>query len=116
MIRITLRHLSGSRATEIEVVPLGPHAELILGRAVTAAVRFDPRQDPAVGRYHARIAPGPGGNLVLSDLGSRNGTWLNGRRVLEPTPVRTGDVLRLGRAGPEMKLTIEVFDWARAML
>ncbi len=112
MIRITLRHLRGSRATEIEVVPLGGHSELILGRATTAAVRFDPRRDPGVGRYHARMAPGQAGEVLVSDLGSRNGTWLNERRVTEPTPVRTGDVLRLGRGGPEMKLSIETFDGA----
>ena len=109
MIRITLCHLSGSRATEIEVVPVGPHAELILGRAPSAAVRFDPRRDSGVGRYHARLAPGAPGEVLLSDLGSRNGTWLNGTKVTEPTPIRTGDVLRLGQSGPEMKLSVETF-------
>ena len=73
MIRITLSHLSGSRATEIEVVPVGPHAELILRRAASAAVRF-------------------------------------GNRVTEPTPVRTGDVLRLGQTGPAMQLSVETLD------
>ena len=63
MIRITRSHLSGSRATEIEVVPVGPHAELILGRAASAAVRFDPRLDGGVGRYHARLAPGGAGEV-----------------------------------------------------
>ena len=110
MIRITLSHLSGSRATEIEVVPVGPHAELILGRAASAAVRFDPRLDGGVGRYHARLAPGGAGEVLLSDLGSRNGTWLNGNKVTEPTPVRTGDVLRLGQTGPAMQLSVEILD------
>lgn len=109
MVRIIFRHITGSRATQIDVVPLGPHRELILGRAPSAAVRFDPHGDPRVGRYHARIAPGDDdGDLFLSDLDSRNGTFLNGTRVVEPVLIRGGDVLQLGSGGPEIELLLEV--------
>lgn len=51
--------------------------------------------DAELSRKHARMVPFRGG-LVVSDLGSTNGTFVNGTRVTEPTVVRPGDVLTLG--------------------
>ena len=39
-----------------------------------------------------------GGALHVRDLGSKNGTFVNGTRVIEPMPLRDGDEIRLGRA------------------
>lgn len=54
--------------------------------------------DPEVSRRHAAIRGGgrDGAPHTIEDLGSRNGTWLNDRRIDEPTVVRAGDVVRLG--------------------
>lgn len=41
---------------------------------------------------------------VLTDLGSRNGTYLNGRRLAAPAALTVGDVIRLGESGPEFKV------------
>jgi pSer/pThr/pTyr-binding forkhead associated (FHA) protein len=79
VIRIVLVHLCGSRATETDVVC----------------------------RYHARLAPSSEATVSVADLGSRNGTWLNGTRIDQPTPVRTGDVIRLGSTGPELRVAID---------
>jgi len=89
---------------------LGAHRELILGRASSAAVRFDPRGDCQVGRHHARIIWDMSGltSFVLADLGSRNGTYVNGRRVEEPVQLGHGDVVRLGTFGPEVAVAWEV--------
>ncbi len=35
---------------------------------------------------------------ILHDLQSRNGTWLNSRRVTEPTPLKNGDEIGIGRS------------------
>ncbi len=110
MVQIIIRHLSGARATELDVIPIGEHRELIFGRARSAAVRFHPQQDQVVGRFHARVVPvgvAPDG-FMLSDLGSRNGTFLNGRRVDEPMIIRHGDRIRFGEAGPELEFLVEV--------
>jgi pSer/pThr/pTyr-binding forkhead associated (FHA) protein len=109
VVHIIFRHISGSRATEVDVVPLGAHRELILGRAASAAVRFDPRSDPMVGRQHARITPciDDPRRLMLSDLGSRNGTLLNGQLVGSTIGITSGDVVRLGTSGPELEVVIE---------
>jgi hypothetical protein len=45
MPNLIFRHISGTRATEVDVVAIGAHRELILGRAPSAAVRFDARFD-----------------------------------------------------------------------
>ena len=108
MTQLVFRHLSGTRASEIDIVDLGAHRELILGRATSAAVRFDPRRDRAVGRYHARIVPEQESRFVLADLASANGTFVNGRRVEQPVTLHAGDVIQLGEAGPRVEVLIEI--------
>lgn len=49
-----------------------------------------------ISRYHAEIK-NEHGQLLIIDVGSRNGIWLNGSRITVPTPLRSGDSLRLGR-------------------
>jgi hypothetical protein len=51
--------------------------------------------DGDASRRHAALTPGVDG-LTLTDMGSSNGTFANGRRVGAPIVVRTGDVIRIG--------------------
>lgn len=53
--------------------------------------------DASVSRWHADLRPGPRG-WQLADLGSTNGTRLNGRRVTGPVLVRPGDLVSFGLA------------------
>jgi predicted component of type VI protein secretion system len=50
---------------------------------------------PQVSRRHAELAPTAEGADV-TDLGSRNGTFVNDERVAESRPLRAGDTLRIG--------------------
>ena len=52
-----------------------------------------------VGRQHARLSY-QGDALVVIDLGSLNGTFVNGRRVTGSEPLRPGDTLRLAQDVP----------------
>lgn len=52
---------------------------------------------PSVSRRHLRIFQ-QGGQYLVEDLGSSNGTFLNNQRVSFPTPIHSGDILHLGRA------------------
>ena len=52
--------------------------------------------DPRVSRYHARLTY-RGGEYVLEDIGSANGTFLGQRRIHAPTVIRPGDRFRMGR-------------------
>ena len=51
--------------------------------------------DTWVSRQHARITWG-GAGYLLEDLGTVNGTYVNGDRISGPRALRSGDILRLG--------------------
>jgi hypothetical protein len=67
-------------------------ALITLGRSSTNDV---PLADRTLSRVHAKIE-GHDGRAVLVDLGSRNGTSLNGVRIAEPTQIQPGDRITLG--------------------
>jgi uncharacterized membrane protein YdfJ with MMPL/SSD domain len=52
--------------------------------------------DPELSREHARISPFEGGRLLVEDLGSTNGTFVNGGPIAGPTVVQAGDAIWLG--------------------
>lgn len=65
---------------------------LILGRDPQAHI---PLQAPIVSWHHASITAGVQG-VVLSDLNSTNGTFVNGQRLQRPQLLREGDVVQIG--------------------
>ncbi len=69
-----------------------PDEPLLLGRES----RQLPLSDNTVSRRHCELLP-DGGVWILHDLGSANGTYLNGTRVEGKTSLRLGDQLRVGR-------------------
>jgi DNA-binding winged helix-turn-helix (wHTH) protein len=71
--------------------PLAPGAQTI-GRDANAAVRFDAL---SISRAHARITCGDA-SALLEDLQSKNGTWVNGKKVAGQVPLTDGDEVRLG--------------------
>lgn len=66
--------------------------ELVLGRAEDAGLRLD---HPSVSRAHALVEL-RGGHATLRDLGSKNGTFVDGRRVRGSIVLRPGDRIDLG--------------------
>lgn len=66
--------------------------ETLFGRDPAAGVCID---HPSVSRRHASLSIGAGG-AMLRDLGSRNGTFLNGRRVDGSVKIEHGAVIGLG--------------------
>jgi pSer/pThr/pTyr-binding forkhead associated (FHA) protein len=109
MVQLVLYHVAGARSTQVDIVPLGEHRELILGRAASAAIRFDPRLDVQVARYHARITWNvhDGTGFLLTDLGSRAGTFVNGRRVEGAVVLGKKDAIQLGEGGPMVEISWE---------
>lgn len=67
--------------------------ETELGRRSSSRVLLD---DISVSRRHA-VVRREGANVVVEDLGSLNGTYLNGRLITGPEPVGHGDTLQIGR-------------------
>ncbi|MEG3157665.1 FHA domain-containing protein, partial [Lysobacter zhanggongensis] len=66
------------------------HGVVTFGRAPECTVTVE---DAGLSRLHARLLPGDG-QLVLEDMGSSNGSFVNGRRVVR-TEVRAGDEIGL---------------------
>lgn len=64
-----------------------------------------PISDKMLSRQHARIVRDDNGGLQVEDLGSRNGTFLNGERLAAPQPLKAGDRITLG--GVTLKLESE---------
>lgn len=79
----------------------------ILGRSPrNAALLID---DPTLSREHARLFVEPAGDVIfLEDLGSTNGTRVNGRQLADgtPVPVRPGDTLEFGAIRFELAGTV----------
>jgi predicted component of type VI protein secretion system len=66
--------------------------QLIIGRDAVNAVAIN---DAEVSRKHARLTF-QGGKYVIGDLGSTNGTFVNGQRLVSSTVLKSGDVVSLG--------------------
>jgi len=64
----------------------------LLGRDVTNDISLG---DAEVSRQHARLTRTPGG-IVVEDLGSTNGTFINGERLVAPRVMAMGDLLGFG--------------------
>jgi DNA-binding winged helix-turn-helix (wHTH) protein len=64
----------------------------VIGRATDATIPVDAR---GVSRYHARVLLSRG-EATLEDLGSKNGTHVNGNRITSAVRLADGDQIRLG--------------------
>jgi hypothetical protein len=70
--------------------------ELVLGRSTPGLGSLG--GDSEISRVHARVYHDPSGQLMVEDLGSTNGTHVNGNRIAGATPLRSGDQLRVGQS------------------
>lgn len=68
--------------------------EILVGRDLANDISIS---DPEVSRRHARLMNREG-SIFVEDLGSTNGSFLNGERVTAPQPLRAGDVVTLGES------------------
>lgn len=109
MERMLIKHLSGSKANQVEEFALKYHNELIFGREAPSTVKYDPDRDDLVGRQHAKISRDPNdpNGFLVEDMNSRNGTFLNKQRISGAMKVRPGDLVQLGAGGPEFQFDVE---------
>lgn len=75
-------------------------ATVAIGRGRTNAIVLE---DPTVSRQHATIKL-ENNEFVLYDLGSANGTYVDGERVRDPVPLKDGAVVKFG----EMEFTFKI--------
>ena len=85
-----LKIVQGPRELMNVTVPVtGP---VVIGRSPGADIVLG---DDFVSGRHARVAPA-GDSAIVEDLGSTNGTVLNGKRLSVPTTLREGDAIDIG--------------------
>jgi S1-C subfamily serine protease len=108
-MRIVIRHLAGSKVNQVEQFPVESFPELSIGRDQGATILFDAVRDDAVSRRHAVITVSHGDppSFKLRDLGSSNGTFLNGERIGSETELLPGDTVELGVGGPKFAFDID---------
>ena len=96
-MKCEIRVVSGARAGRYDVFD---KSYIGIGRHPLSDVRFDAEQDLDSSTRHAAIVK-TGDTFVLRDLGSTNGTFVNGERVEGDRQLHDGDTLRFGFHGPE---------------
>jgi DNA-binding beta-propeller fold protein YncE len=77
---------------------IGDGNELVVGRGLNGL------DDTEISQRHARISRLADGRMVIEDLGSEGGTFVNGERIDAPRSITAGDRIRIGRT------ILEVFD------
>ena len=100
MAELSLEIVEGTGAGRM-VALAGP---VTVGRAGDADLVL---ADELVSRHHARITPS-GSGAVVEDLGSRNGTFVNGEAVPGPTRLVPGDQLQLGVTLVELRSVTQI--------
>jgi len=76
--------------------------ELVIGRGVSGEGRLS--DDHELSRRHARLARDASGRLTIEDLGSANGTFVNGERVPGRQVLEVGDSIRVGSTTLQLAL------------
>lgn len=98
---ISVEHLSPRRAGQVTDFPQGV---IRVGRNAEFELAFDADKDTIVSWTHAEIVyEGP--DWFVEDLGSRNGTYVNGRRE-KRRQLKDGDVVQFGMNGPEVRVRL----------
>jgi S1-C subfamily serine protease len=98
-VKAQFKFLSGARAGQLEAFG---KTYIGLGRHPLSDVRFDAERDLDVSSRHAAVIRKTEG-FFLQDLGSRNGTFVNGKRITADTPLHDGDVIGFGANGPALE-------------
>lgn len=103
-VEIVIAHQAGSTLAGREQRFPGPLVRL--GRRPDNQVAFDPERDRSVSGHHCEIEMRNGGELLLRDLGSQNGTFLDGQRISGEVALAPGARIRLGQGGPEIVISL----------
>jgi S1-C subfamily serine protease len=101
---ITFTHLTGPRKGQRETFGSEP---VSIGRASDNSLRFGDHER-RVSAHHAEIRL-KGRAFILRDLGSTNGTMINGRRIVV-SEVRDDDMIEVGAGGPLLRFNLDLDD------
>ncbi len=103
-MRVVIDHVAGSRRGQRQEFSAGSRVRF--GRHPECEVSFDPHRDIDASSRHAELRAVTGG-WVLVDLGSSNGTYVEGHRITETTVAQAVPVtIEFGPGGPRVRLFV----------
>ncbi|MBI3724401.1 FHA domain-containing protein [bacterium] len=96
-------HVDGSKKGQTESFDV---PSLTVGRDPSNVLAFDPHKDDRVSTRHAEIKE-QGGTVMLTDLGSRNGTFVGGSKIQGSVAITSGSLIQFGEKGPMVTVHFE---------
>ena len=103
-MRVVIDHVAGTRRGQRQELPSG--RRIRFGRHPDCEVSFDAHRDIDASSRHAELRPLDAG-WVLVDVGSSNGTYVEGRRVTEaPVAPNAAINVEFGPGGPRIRLFV----------
>ena len=95
-------YLDGSRTGQVRAAAKD---YATIGRHPECDIQFGPDSELEVSVQHAAVFK-QGGDFMIRDLGSTNGTFLGGKRVRGDRPLTGGDILQFGATGPKLEFSL----------
>src|ERR1044071_6865991 len=95
---IHLNHIEGSRSGQVDSFD---QDRVRIGRQADNDLKFDPQKDISVSGYHAEIYR-DGDAFFIKDLQSKNGLFLNSRKIDQAVCLKDGDVVQFSPRGPKV--------------
>jgi pSer/pThr/pTyr-binding forkhead associated (FHA) protein len=103
-VRVVIDHVAGARRGQRQ--ELSANERVRFGRHPDCEVSFDAHRDIDASSRHAELRPLDAG-WVLVDLGSSNGTYVEGRRITEaPVAANAPVSVEFGPGGPRVRLFV----------
>ncbi len=97
--KYVIRYTNGVKNSQVEEFDFSK-PELSIGRDTNNDIQFDPETELIVSREHGKIVKKADDCFIIVDNGSRNGTFVNGKKVVGNVLLQPGDEVRLGENGP----------------
>lgn len=100
---VELHVLSGARAGRRQRFDA---SRITIGRHPTSDLQLDPERDLDVSARHAVVTGNGDARYTIRDVGSTNGTFVNGWRIDDEQPLRDGDIVTFGETGPRVEVRV----------
>lgn len=97
--KYVIRYTHGKKSSQVEEFDFSK-PNLSIGRDTNNDIQFDPDTELVVSREHGKIIKKADDCFIIVDNGSRNGTFVNGKKVTGSILLQPGDEVKLGINGP----------------
>lgn len=112
---VIIRHLEGVQKGQIKKFVVSEQLTINIGRGDSNDIAFGLDED-IVSREHCviKVIAGVLNTYEITDLKSKNGTFVNGQPVTDKTLLTSGDTITLGKNGPSLAFTLDPVPAAHA--